>query len=126
QAALHPPCANLAPSMTPLRHPGAPRLIEWTGERCVPWTREPAIVYEHFHRYLWAAAMLDGRTVLDAGSGEGFGAAILARRAAAVTGVDVDERAVEHAQANYAQPNLTFEVASALDLARFGDSSFGA
>ena len=54
------PRAIVAPSMTPLRHPGAPRLIEWTGERCVPWTQDAAIVYEHFHRYLWAAALLAG------------------------------------------------------------------
>jgi SAM-dependent methyltransferase len=110
--------------MTPLRHPGAPRLIEWTGERCVPWSRDAAIVYEHFHRYLWAASMLAGRRVLDLGSGEGFGAAILASSAAAVTGVDVDDRAVEHARASYAGPNLRFESASALDLSGFEPGSF--
>jgi SAM-dependent methyltransferase len=126
QASARSPCGIVAPSMTPLRHPGAPRLIEWTGERCVPWTQDSAIVYEHFHRYLWAASMLAGRKVLDLGSGEGFGAAILASSAAAVTGVDVDDRAVEHARASYAGPNLRFETASALDLSGFEPASFDA
>jgi SAM-dependent methyltransferase len=116
----------VAPSMPPLRHPGAPRLIEWTGERCVPWAEDPAIVYEHFHRYLWAAAQVASGKVLDVGSGEGFGAAILARSAGEVTGIDVDERAVEHAAANYAAANLSFQAASALDLSRFADGSFDA
>jgi O-antigen biosynthesis protein len=34
----------------------ATRLIEWTGERCVPWVQDTAMLYEHFHRYLWAPA----------------------------------------------------------------------
>lgn len=82
------------------------------------------MLYEHFHRYLWAARVADGRRVLDVGSGEGFGAAILAQRAAAVTGVDVDPRAVEHARARYGRENLNFQRASALDLGAFADASF--
>jgi O-antigen biosynthesis protein len=112
--------------MTPLRHPGAPRLIEWTGERCVPWTDDAAIVYEHFHRYLWAAGLVRGRRVLDLGSGEGFGAALLAATAAEVVGVDVDPAAVEHARRNYARDGLTFQTGSALDLGAFASGSFGA
>ena len=37
------------------RRAAAPRLIEWTGERCVPWAPDVQVVYEHFHRYIWAA-----------------------------------------------------------------------
>jgi len=59
------------------RRAAAPRLIEWTGERCVPWAPDVQVVYEHMHRYLWAAGLVAGRRVLDVGSGEGFGAAIL-------------------------------------------------
>jgi 2-polyprenyl-3-methyl-5-hydroxy-6-metoxy-1,4-benzoquinol methylase len=103
-----------------------PRLIEWTGERCVPWAEDSAMLYEHFHRYLWAARLLAGATVLDLGSGEGFGAAILAESAASVIGVDVDAAAVAHATANYSRPNLSFEQASAVDLSRFQDGSFAA
>jgi GT2 family glycosyltransferase/SAM-dependent methyltransferase len=108
------------------RRAGAPRLIEWTGERCVPWAPDVQVVYEHFHRYLWAARLVAGRRVLDLGSGEGFGSAILCDTAAEVTGIDLDERTVEHSTLNYSAPNLRFEVGSALDLSSFDDASFDA
>jgi GT2 family glycosyltransferase/SAM-dependent methyltransferase len=108
------------------RRAGAPRLIEWTGERCVPWAPNVQVVYEHYHRYLWAAPLVSARTVLDLGSGEGFGSAILSDTAAHVTGVDLDERTVEHSRLNYSGANLRFEVGSALDLSRYEDGSFGA
>jgi O-antigen biosynthesis protein len=108
------------------RRAGAPRLIEWTGERCVPWAPDVQVVYEHFHRYMWAARVVEGRRVLDLGSGEGFGASILAGSAAHVVGVDVDERTVEHSKLNYGGANLEFHVGTALDLSPFEDGSFGA
>jgi O-antigen biosynthesis protein len=108
------------------RRAGAPRLIEWTGERCVPWTPDVQVIYEHVHRYLWAAPMVRGRRVLDLGSGEGFGAALLSESAAHVVGVDIDEQTIDHSRLNYAGPNLEFELGSALDLTAFEDASFGA
>ena len=81
-------------------------------------------VYEHLHRYLWAQPLMAGRRVLDLGSGEGFGAALLADRAASVTGVDIDERTVQHSRANY--PDIEFAVASAIDLSAFAAASFDA
>jgi SAM-dependent methyltransferase len=90
----------------------------------VPWTPAVAVIYEHFHRYLWAAQLGSGRRVLDLGSGEGFGAAILADVAAEVVGVDIDKQAVEHSQLNYGRPGLSFEVGSATDLSEFGSNSF--
>ncbi len=84
------------------------------------------VVYEHIHRYLWAARLVEGRRVLDLGSGEGFGAAILAEAAAEVIGVDIDERTVEHSRLNYAADKLRFDVGSGLDLGAYDDDSFGA
>jgi GT2 family glycosyltransferase/SAM-dependent methyltransferase len=112
--------------MTLDRRAGAPRLIEWTGERCVPWAPDVQVVYEHMHRYLWAAQLVGGRRVLDLGSGEGFGAAILADRAKEIVGIDVDELTVEHARLNWSSSTLSFEVASALDLSAFETDSFDA
>ena len=106
------------------RRAGAPRLIDWTGERCVPWAPDVQVVYEHFHRYLWAAKLVRDRRVLDLGSGEGFGAAILADVASSVVGVDVDERTVEHSRLNYLGPNLTFDLGTAVDLSAYDDGSF--
>jgi O-antigen biosynthesis protein len=108
------------------RRAAAPRLIDWTGERCVPWAPDVPVVYEHFHRYLWAAGVVGGRRVLDLGSGEGFGSAILAQTAAHVIGVDIDELTVEHSRLNYAGPKLDFALGTALDLAEHEDGSFDA
>ena len=106
------------------RRADAPRLIEWTGERCVPWAPDVQVVYEHFHRYLWAAALASGRRVLDLGCGEGYGSAILAGTAESVRGIDVDARAVEHARAGYVAPNLSFAEGSATDLSELGRGAF--
>jgi O-antigen biosynthesis protein len=106
--------------------PGPARLIGWTGERCVPWVPDPAMLYEHFHRYLWAARIVAGRTVLDLGCGEGFGAAILADSAASVLGLDLDATTVAHAIASYRRPNLEFAQADATDLSRYSSESFSA
>ncbi len=84
------------------------------------------VVYEHFHRYLWAARIVGGRRVLDLGSGEGFGTAILAESAEQVVGVDLDERTVEHSRLNYAAANLEFHVGTAIDLSSYETGSFGA
>lgn len=108
------------------RRAAAPRLIDWTGERCVPWAPDVEVIYEHFHRYMWAARVVGGRKVLDLGSGEGFGAAILAESATQVVGVDLDERTVEHSRLNYAAANLDFQMGTALDLSAFEEGSFGA
>jgi O-antigen biosynthesis protein len=110
----------------PPRLAGAPRLIEWTGERCVPWAPDVQVVYEHFHRYLWAAGIVAGRRVLDVASGEGFGAGILSGTAESVVGIDIDELSIRHSKANYVRANLSYEVADARDLSRFPDGSFGA
>ena len=47
------------------------------------------------------AAMLQGKRVLDAGCGTGYGSAELAQSAAEVTGVDIAADAIEYASANY-------------------------
>jgi O-antigen biosynthesis protein len=92
----------------------------------VPWAAESSLIYEHFHRYLWAADLVAGQRVLDLGCGEGFGSVLLAGTARDVTGVDIDERAVEHARLNYQRGNLSFATASALDLSGLQPGAFDA
>jgi len=96
--------------------PAATRLIEWTGERCVPWAEDIQMVYEHYHRYALASVLTPGKRVLDLACGEGFGAALMAAHAREVVAIDVDVRTVEHARTNYPWNNLTFEVASMVDI----------
>ena len=100
------------PATTPAAAPMA-----FTGERFVPeCARE--IWYEHWHRYQFASAFAGAKRVLDAACGEGYGSALLARGAASVVGVDIDESTVEHARARYAQQtNLRFEVGDVTALA---------
>ena len=100
------------------------RLLEWTGERCVPWVDDWVVLYEHLHRYHFAADLADGKQVLDLGSGEGYGSAILAERAKSVLGVELDPQAVAHARLNYARDNLVFRESSILELSDLLDASF--
>ncbi|GAA2334141.1 hypothetical protein GCM10009854_07130 [Saccharopolyspora halophila] len=89
------------------------RLIDWTGERCVPWADDVQVVYEHYHRYALAARFVRGKRVLDLACGEGYGAALLAAEGAEVVGIDIDERTIEHARRNY--PGADFRVGSITD-----------
>lgn len=70
-----------------------------SGERFVPELhRGTSLEPEHHARYRWAAPLVGGRTVLDAGCGVGWGSALLAQRAADVTGVDRSNLAIDEAR----------------------------
>ncbi|MGA2843262.1 MAG: methyltransferase domain-containing protein, partial [Steroidobacteraceae bacterium] len=85
--------------------------LVFTGERFHPEI-SGNIELEHMHRYIYALAYAEGKTILDIASGEGYGAALLASRAVFVTGVDIAEDAVAHAREKYHLPNLEFRVGS--------------
>jgi len=85
--------------------------LDFTGERFLPEVRG-AIFYEHWHRYAAVAAIVAGKRVLDAASGEGYGSNLLAHAAAHVIGVDVSPDAVAYARQRYARPNLHFVAGS--------------
>ena len=99
-------------------------LIDWTGKRCVPWASDSQVIYEHYHRYVFAAPLVAGRTVLDLASGEGYGAALLATQARTVVGIDIDDATVEHSRRTYQLDNLEFRHGDMLNLAGFSDDSF--
>jgi SAM-dependent methyltransferase len=87
-------------------------------ERIVPDETEPGIVALHRKRYEFALPLCEGRDVLDAGCGVGYGTAFLAGRARSVVGVDLDRDAIAYAQRRYAAPNVDFRTGDvqALDL----------
>lgn len=96
--------------------------LEFTGERFTPeCVREMA--YEHWHRYAWAAELVEGRDVLDAACGEGYGSHLLAARARSVAGLDIGEEAVAHAREHYRRENLRFDQGDATRLP-YEDDSF--
>ncbi len=90
--------------------------IEFTGERFLPQVGGE-IRQEHLHRYAFAAALVDGKVVLDAACGEGYGSELLAAHASEVVGVDIDGPTITRARKTYAaRRNLRFEHASVLEL----------
>jgi hypothetical protein len=86
--------------------PGVPPL-ELDGERTLPDVPEENYWYRrHLAVYEWIAGRVAGMHVVDLASGEGYGAAVLARRAASVVGIEPNPTAHEHAVARY--PGVTF------------------
>jgi 2-polyprenyl-3-methyl-5-hydroxy-6-metoxy-1,4-benzoquinol methylase/glycosyltransferase involved in cell wall biosynthesis len=91
---------------------GVSPLLEWTGERYLPWLEEAAIGYEHLHRYAYATQFVQNKRVLDLACGEGYGSYFLAKTAESVVGIDIEERAIKHARNKYIKQNLEFKVGS--------------
>lgn len=89
--------------------------LPWTGERFLPEIGG-TIALEHIHRYEIAADFVNGKYVMDIASGEGYGSKILSRTAAMVTGVDIAEDAVTHANNKYASSKLEFKKGSCLSI----------
>jgi SAM-dependent methyltransferase len=89
--------------------PGVPPL-ELTGERTLPDVPEENYWFRrHLAAYEWIAERVGGLRVVDLACGEGYGAAVLARTAAQVVGVDANPDAYEHARLRYRLGNLSFE-----------------
>jgi len=80
-----------------------------TGERTLPDVPEENYWYRrHLAVYEWIAERCRGLEVVDLACGEGYGSAVLARRAARVTGVDANPDAHEHARLRYSAPGVRF------------------
>jgi len=94
----------------------------FTGERFVP-ACAGEIAYEHWHRYAFARRFVEGRRVLDAACGEGYGTALLGTTAAEAVGVDIDAGSIRHAQSSYGSGRIRFVEGSCTRLP-FPDASF--
>ena len=88
------------------------------------------IFREHWNNpaFLEFAGDLSGKTVLDAGCGEGHNTRMFARRGAQITGVDLSAKMIEFARAEELREPLGigYERASFTDLANFSANSFDA
>ena len=88
--------------------------MKFTGEFFIPRDAEEDIndhaelEIEHKQRYLSILRLVEGRTVLDIASGEGYGTSILATKAIKVFGVDINPELVEHAARKYDRENIRF------------------
>ncbi|WP_433201438.1 class I SAM-dependent methyltransferase [Nocardia sp. CA-107356] len=97
--AVIPAAVGNTPGITP---ESAVEPLPLTGERTVPgiaeenyWFRRHEIVYARLLQHCV------GKTVLEAGSGEGYGANMIADVATTVIGLDYDTSAVAHVRARY-------------------------
>lgn len=77
---------------------------------------------ERYARYRWAADLVAGGTVLDAGCGSGLGTALLAEHARETVGIDASPPAVEEARRDHGG-GARFELADMRELP-FADGEF--
>lgn len=91
--------------------PGVPPLA-LTGERTLPDVPEENYWYQrHLVVYEWIATRVEGLHVVDVASGEGYGADMLAERAASVLGIEPNPEAFEHAVARYPRVQFRRDIA---------------
>lgn len=100
------------------------RIVPWadfggmaSGEACerLELSRQPeGYARVHLAAYHLILPEVLGRVVVDAGTNEGYGAALLARHAQRVIAFDVSEAAIAAARARHSRPNLEFHVHDAM------------
>lgn len=103
----------------------ASALEAYTGERLA--AEDPRFAPDmarHLAAYHLVAPLVAGLDVLEAGCGEGYGAALLAGSARRVIGADYDAPALELARRRHREPNLEYRSIDLLELARSAPGSF--
>jgi SAM-dependent methyltransferase len=80
--------------------------------------------WAHLSIYRFAVPLAQGKRVLDAGSGSGYGSSYLARHGASVLALDAGIFAIEHSRQRYAGDTVTFEVADLNSRLSLGDNVF--
>jgi 2-polyprenyl-3-methyl-5-hydroxy-6-metoxy-1,4-benzoquinol methylase len=93
-----------------IRKEEQPSPLPDTGERMIPTQEgEVSIVFaRHTMTYEYALQFVEGKMVLDAGCGTGYGSNMLASRARHVCGIDLSAEAIEYCRTHYGSPNLEF------------------
>ena len=86
--------------------------MKFTGERFILGQAVGDITIEHMQRYKIALNLVEGKNVLDAACGEGYGSYILSKKAKTVIGIDISSEAIEYASEEYKNKNLKYICAS--------------
>lgn len=98
--------------------------LNFTGERFIPYVSDKYIVAEHIQRYKSVLKLVQGKKVLDAACGVGYGTALMASVAEEVTGIDISCEAVQYAKKRYSDiGNVSYLEASIAELP-FPDKTF--
>jgi SAM-dependent methyltransferase len=99
----------------------------YTGERLAAGdVRFAPDMARHLAAYHLVGPLVAGRRVLEAGCGEGYGAALLARHAREVVGVDYDATALALARRRHQSDNLEYRTVDLLELAARAPGEFDA
>ncbi len=88
--------------------------MDKTGERVIPEeftsTEEYLMYLRHVFAYNYAKSKISSTdSVLEVGSGEGYGTSILSKKAKTIIGLDVDQAAINHAQRKYGNKDCIFK-----------------
>ena len=79
-------------------------------ERAVPGLTDLGNVCKHICRYNYALLHCQGKTVIDAACGSGYGSFLLGMVAQAVTGADISPEAVQYAREKFDAPHIDYRV----------------
>lgn len=117
-----------------MKHPEIPEeeVAKYWDKNANSWADQVRKGWDAYREYLNNPAFLgfvgdlSGKTVLDAGCGEGYNTRILARSGARMVAVDISQKMIELArQEERREPlGIRYEVASFSDLSLFDDESF--
>ena len=95
----------------------------FTGERVIDDGTQENLFREHLQRYRLASRHVDGKNVLDVGSGSGYGASYLQEWGAKATiGIDVSSEAICYARERYSAPGLHFLIGDSENIPLDGKS----
>ena len=97
--------------------------MEFTGERVVPGRVDLDLWNEHFSRYAFASRYCQGKRVLDAGCGTGYGSLSVSQEAIFVAGIDKAHDALEYGKQQYSEADIRWVRASCTRIP-FPGSSF--
>ena len=98
-------------------------MIKKTETRIIPEETARSFYLQHFKVYTFVNENVADTQVLDAGCGDGYGSAYLAKKAKFVYGIDYEREVVEKAQGKYQAGNLKYLPMDVLKL-EFNDREF--
>ncbi len=101
--------------------------IAWLTDDCerVSHLQRDHLYFAHLSIYWFALRFCTGKTVLDAGSGTGYGSAYLADNGAReVHGIDISEKAIDYSKVTFRLPNLSYQTMDLEQISGFPNHHF--
>jgi len=92
--------------------------MEFSGERVVPGKTPYSVYLEHISRYIFAASLIQDKTILDVACGTGYGVDFLVKSGARrAVGVDISIEAINYAQDRFGRDkSVSFVCADGIEL----------